>query len=144
MTEVAFHFNAPDKISYACRLLRKASRQGARVVVTGSADMLQQLDAVLWSFSATDFVAHSLATDDATVLAASPVLLLESVLDAPHQQVLLQLGDAVPAGFERFERLIEVVTLDEDDRALARQRWKHYASRGYAVQRKDLELKEPS
>ncbi|SDP79514.1 DNA polymerase III, chi subunit [Rhodoferax sp. OV413] len=144
MTEVAFHFNAPDKISYACRLLRKATRQGARVVVTGAADMLQQLDAALWSFSATDFVAHSLATDDATVLAASPVLLLESVLEAPHQQVLLQLGDAVPAGFERFERLIEVVTLDEDDRALARQRWKHYASRGYAVQRKDLELKEPS
>lgn len=144
MTEVAFHFNAPDKISYACRLLRKASRQGARVVVTGSADLLQQLDAALWSFSATDFVAHTLATADATVLAASPVVLLESVLEAPHQQVLLQLGDAVPAGFERFERLIEVVTLEEDDRALARQRWKHYASRGYAVERKDLELKEPS
>ena len=144
MTEVAFHFNAPDKISYACRLLRKASRQGARVVVTGSADLLQQLDAALWSFSATDFVAHTLATADATVLTASPVVLLESVLEAPHQQVLLQLGDAVPAGFERFERLIEVVTLEEDDRALARQRWKHYASRGYAVERKDLELKEPS
>lgn len=142
MTEVAFHFNAPDKISYACRLLRKATRQGARVVVVGSADLLQLLDTALWTFSAADFVAHSLATDDATVLAASPVLLLESLLDAPHQQVLLQLGDTVPQGFERFERLIEVVTPDEDDRAMARQRWKYYAGRGYAVQRKDLELKE--
>ena len=27
MTEVAFHFNAPDKLGYACRLLRKAVGQ---------------------------------------------------------------------------------------------------------------------
>ncbi len=142
MTQVEFHFNAPDKIAYACRLLRKASRQGSHVVVVADAAVLQALDAALWSFSATDFVPHTLATDDAAVWAASPVLLLESALQAPHQQVLLQLGDAVPAGFERFERLIEVVALDEEDRILARQRWKHYAGRGYAVQRKDLELKE--
>lgn len=142
MTHVEFHFNAPDKIAYACRLLRKASRQGGRVVVVAQAELLQALDAALWSFTATDFVAHTLATQDATVLAASPVLLLESALEAPHQQVLLQLGDTVPAGFERFERLIEVVTPGEDDRILARQRWKHYAGRGYVVQRKDLELKE--
>lgn len=144
MTHVEFHFNAPDKIAYACRLLRKASRQGGRVVVVAEADVLQALDAALWSFSATDFVVHALGTHDATVRAASPVLLLESALEAPHQQVLLQLGDTVPAGFERFERLIEVVTREGDDRVLARQRWKQYAGRGYAVQRKDLELKEPS
>ena len=30
MTEVAFHFNAPDKLGYACRLLRKAVATGAR------------------------------------------------------------------------------------------------------------------
>ena len=144
MTHVEFHFNAPDKIAYACRLLRKASRQGGRVVVVASAEVLQALDVALWNFTATDFVAHTLATQDATVLAASPVLLLESALEAPHPQVLLQLGDGVPAGFERFERLIEVVTLEEGDRILARQRWKHYAGRGYVVQRKDLELKEPA
>ena len=31
MTEIAFHFNAPDKLAYACRLLRKAVASGARV-----------------------------------------------------------------------------------------------------------------
>ena len=37
---------------------------------------------------------------------------------APHHEVLVNLGDAeVPAGFERFERLVEVVTAhDEADR----------------------------
>ena len=43
----------------------------------------------------------------------------------------------VPDGFERFERLIEVVTADEADRLQARQRWKHYAERGYAITRHD-------
>ena len=34
MTDVAFHFNAPDKLAYACRLLRKAVGSGSRVVNT--------------------------------------------------------------------------------------------------------------
>jgi len=44
----------------------------------------------------------------------------------------------VPGGFEQFERLIEVVTSDAQDRFQARQRWKHYADRGYAITRHDL------
>jgi DNA polymerase-3 subunit chi len=34
-----------------------------------------------------------------------------------------------------------VVTLDEEDRQKARHRWKHYADRGYAITRHDLNLK---
>ena len=30
MTEIAFHFNVPDKLAYSCRLLRKAYLSGAR------------------------------------------------------------------------------------------------------------------
>lgn len=141
MTEVAFHFNAPDKLAYACRLLRKAVANGSRVVVTAPADDLKQLDTLLWTFSQLDFVPHALQIGDARVVAASPVILSESVANAPHQQVLLNLGPQVPEGFERFERLIEVVSLDEADRELARSRWKHYADRGYAITRHDLNLK---
>ena len=32
--------------------------------------------------------------------------------------------------------------LDEQDRQLARRRWKHYADRGYGIQKHDLVLKE--
>jgi DNA polymerase-3 subunit chi len=53
----------------------------------------------------------------------------------PHQQVLLNLDAPVPAGFERFERLIDIVTDDEADRQDARARWRHYADRGYAITR---------
>jgi DNA polymerase-3 subunit chi len=55
--------------------------------------------------------------------------------------VLLNLGEAIPTGFERYERLIEVVDLSDEDRSLARDRWKQYVHRGYALQRHDLKLK---
>ncbi len=141
MTEVAFHFNAPDKVGYACRLLRKAHAAGAQVVVTGLMPLLRQLDTELWTFSALDFIPHCLAdathATPAAVLSASPIVLSVSPQAAPARQVLLNLGADVPEGFERFERLIEVVTQDDADRQQARVRWKHYADRGYAITRHD-------
>ena len=144
MTEVAFHFNAPDKLSYACRLLRKACSTSAQVVVMGADELMAALDAALWTFSPTAFVPHCLASADAQTLRQTPVVLGlgEQVPDGlPHHQVLVNLGTGLLSGFETFEKVIEVVTHDEQDRALARMRWKHYADRGYSLVRHDLSLK---
>jgi DNA polymerase-3 subunit chi len=141
MPAIAFHFNAPDKLAYACRLLRKAASQGAQVVVTAPSEALRQLDGLLWTFSALDFVAHAKASDPPHVRNASSVVLTEAIADAPHRQVLLNLGEEVPDGFEQFERLIEVVALDDADRLLARSRWKHYSQLGHVITRHDLNLK---
>ena len=138
MTEVAFHFNVPDKLAYGCRLLRKAWGSGARVVVTAEPETLERLDVLLWTFSALEFVPHCRLTAPAATLAASPVLLAPSLADCPHHEVLVNLGQDVPPGFERFERFIELVTVADADRAAARSRWKHYTDRGYAMQRHDL------
>ena len=143
MTEVSFHFNVPEKVGYACRLLRKATGQGSRVVVTGEADLLRTLDTQLWTFSPLEFIPHCLAAEaEPQVLAASPVVLADSPRGTPHHDVLVNLGAAVPDSFERFERLIEVVSQDEGDRQSARSRWKHYADRGYAITRHDLAGRE--
>lgn len=140
MTEIDFHFNAADKVSHVCRLLRKAVVvNGAQVVVTADAGMLDAVDAALWQFSATDFIAHCRSDGEPHVLSRSPVVLAAPDAGAlPHRQVLVNLGDDVPAGFERFERLIEVVTPDEADRMAGRARWQHYKQRGYALKRHDL------
>lgn len=138
MTGVEFHFNAPDKVGYACRLLRKAVGKGAKLVVTGEPAVLRELDTALWTFSPLEFVPHCYGdAAGAAVLAASPVVLADAAHAAPHQEVLVNLGPDVPEGFERFERLIEVVTANEDDRVQGRRRWKHYADRGYAIQKHD-------
>ncbi len=145
MTEVTFHFNVSDPIAYASRLVRKAAGAGARVVVTGHGELLQRLDQELWTASPTDFFPHCHAgSAEAHVVAASPVVLVDSARTAPHQEVLVNLGGRVPEGFERFERLNEVVSQDDDDRQQARGRWKHYADRGYAIRRYDAVTRESS
>ena len=142
MVEIAFHFNAPDKQAYACRLLRKALAQGARVTVTAPAADLARLDALLWTFSATDFVAHVRLPASDHEIRCSPLILADSLQAGvlPHREVLVNLGDEVPEGFEDFQRLIEVVASDDDDRQRARSRWKHYATQGYNIERRDLQL----
>lgn len=138
MTEIAFHFNVPDKLMYGCRLLRKAYLSGANVVVTAGPDVLAELDELLWSFSPTDFVPHCRASESENSLIGTPVLLAESLVAVPHHGVLVNLGQGTPDGFERFERVIEVVTQADDERLVARSRWKYYSDRGYAMKRHDL------
>lgn len=137
MTEVAFHFNVSDKLGYACRLLRKAAARRTPVVVTGASDALHSLDAALWTFSAQDFVAHCDDQAPAAVRQRSPIVLSALPAGQAGREVLVNLGDQVPAGFESYPRLIEIVSADEADRQSARLRWKHYADRGYAMVRHD-------
>jgi len=145
MTEVAFHFNAVDKLAYACRLLRKACASTARVIVTGDAEQMKLLDAQLWTFDPMSFVPHCLSDASPETLALTPVILTTDgnlPTSVPHHEVMINLGQSLIKGFETFERVIEVVCLDEQDKALARQRWKHYSERGYPLVRHDLSPKK--
>jgi DNA polymerase-3 subunit chi len=142
VTEIAFHFGAPDKLAYACRLLRKAAGSGAKVQVVGDDATLAQLDSDLWALSSTDFVTHCQAAADEPVRKRSTVVLSSTgVIQAGARDVLVNMGNAVPDGFEAFNRLIEVVSTNGADRDLARGRWKIYTERGYAITRHDLALK---
>ena len=137
MTRVDFHLNVGDKIDYACRLIRKVRKAGQRAVVfCEDESRLREFDAALWSFSPLEFIPH--LPDSDPLASRTPVLLTTRVEELPHHEVLVNLGAVVPQGFESFERLIEVVTADVEDRQQARERWRHYADRGYAIVRHDL------
>ncbi|MDR2991266.1 MAG: DNA polymerase III subunit chi [Burkholderiaceae bacterium] len=137
MTEIAFHFNVPDKLHYACRLLRKVYQSGNRARVVGDADTLATLDQALWTFAAQDFIPHCQVNASAALLAHTPIVLATAAGDQDCGEALVNLGAAVPAGFEHYARLIELVSQSEADRADARQRWRHYADGGYAITRYD-------
>lgn len=142
MTEVAFHFGAPDKVAYVCRLLRKAVGAGAKVVVVTNEVDLPRLDADLWAMSPTEFLPHAVATQTGAAPKHTPVLLTSTNVQGEScRDVLVNLADTVPEGFAAFARLIEVVGTDDADRAIARQRWKHYTQLGYTLARHDLALR---
>ena len=141
MTEVAFHFNVPDRLAYACRLLRKARRKGAKVAVTAPSETLGALDRALWTFEPNDFVPHvrlPCGGAFAPRLRPTPIWLVEQPADAPDHDVLLNLGHEMPLGFERFDRVIEIVSVGNEDRQSGRERWKQYTGRGYAITRHEV------
>jgi len=139
VTEVAFHFGAPDRLAYTCRRLRKATATGARLLVRAPADALAALDLALWSVGAADFVTHCDAAAAVAMRSRSSVLLLDEHAELqPEFPILVNLAEDVPPGFEQFARVIEIVSMDEQDRNLARLRWKHYTGRGYSITRHDL------
>jgi DNA polymerase III subunit chi len=142
MAQIAFHFGASDKLAYACRLLRKAAASGARVVAVADGQLLDQLDAELWAVGATDFVSHCGSQAPQATKERSAVVLVQDLAQAgAAREVLVNLGDTVPVGFEDFDRVIDVVSVDDEDRSHGRQRWKQYIQLGYAIARHDLVAK---
>ena len=138
MTTAAFHFNVENRLHYTCRLLRKAAAAGNRLVVTGSDEILDQLDRDLWALSATEFLSHCRWGGSASLVQRSAVVLCQSLDGVAGRDVLVNLAESVPPGVESFERVLEVVTVDPVAQGLARSRWKHYVKTGLTLVSHDL------
>ena len=130
MARVEFHTGVADPIGFACRLLRKAYRSGARVVVTAPPDQLAELDRALWTFGAQEFVPHVAVRGAApSTLARTPIWLApRAPADAPP--VLVNLGAEAPDEQGTFDRVIEIVGTDEASSLGGRGRWRHYVNWG--------------
>ncbi|GAB2919709.1 DNA polymerase III subunit chi [Paraburkholderia jirisanensis] len=131
MTRIDFHSNVGDSLGYACRLVRKAYLAGQPLIVLAEPPRLRAFDEQLWTFAPLEFVPHCMA--GSPLAAQTPVVLAANLDDVPHHQILLNLGDAVPAQFARFERLLEVVGNEPDELVAGRERYRFYRDRGYAL-----------
>lgn len=132
MTRIDFYHYAEDKLHYACRLAATASARESRLVVYSPDEAtLAAFDQLLWTFQPTRFVPHCRASDP--VAAETPVILAADGESLPHHDVLLNLHHEWPPFFSTFERLLEIVTSDEQDRKSARARFAFYRERGYDI-----------
>lgn len=133
MTRIDFHSNVPDKLAYACRLVRKARAANCQVVLlTKDRSELAALDQALWTFSELDFLPHVAANDP--LAASTPVILSDSDdAELPHYQILINLSAGTPAHFARFERMFEIISADDADKAAGRERYRFYQQRGYPL-----------
>jgi len=135
MTRIDFHTNVPDKVAYACRLVRKAWAANHRVVLMAEDNaQLAELNAAMWTFSATDFLPHVLAGD--ALAAGTPIILTdndEAELPHTHKELLVNLSRRAPGRVAQFERMIEVISSDEDDAAAGRKRYVAYKQQDYPL-----------
>jgi DNA polymerase-3 subunit chi len=136
MTQVEFHTGVVDRVHFVCRLLRKACRLQAAVLVTSDAATLDALDRELWTFAPHEFVPHcrvDAATADSALARRSPVWLAERCPPAPHPKIVVNLGGAMPDAPGAFSRVIEILTADPDAARAGRARWRAYAALGLEV-----------
>lgn len=136
--QVAFHFNAADKWAYTCRLVRKALSRGARLVVCADGDGLKRIDVGLWTLHPQAFLPHAGVQSPLRVVSRSPVRLCSQLVPGESGDVLVNLLPETPTGFERFNRLIDVVGTDEASRVAARARWRAHVADGRQPDRHDL------
>jgi len=141
VTDVAFHTGLEDPVAYACRLLRKVVRQGIRSLVCADGPTLDVLDKALWTFDPQDFVPHLRLRAGQVLPAHMERTLLWLVTDGetfitPGEPplVLLRLGMLESMDIPDVDRVIELVGLDDEERRLARRRWRAYEARGVIVQ----------
>lgn len=133
MTRIDFHSNVQDKVSHACRLVRKAhlARQCV-AVMAGDSAQLAQLNLALWRFSDVDFLPHVLAGDVLT--SRTPIILSDVDSETwPHFDILLNLSQRTPAGFARFQRVFEIISPDPQDAAAGRLRYLAYKQQQYQL-----------
>jgi DNA polymerase-3 subunit chi len=120
------------RLTTACRLIEKAFRSKHQVYVQArNKAEAEQLDELLWTFKAESFIPHHLVGDGPTPPPA--VRIGHGPLAADARDLLVNLAAEVPAGFERFRRILEIVGGDEALREPARQHWRYYKQQGYSV-----------
>jgi DNA polymerase-3 subunit chi len=137
MTQIDFYTNVSDKLATACRIAAKAHSLGNRMLILcPDAEVASRVDRMLWTSPATGFIPHCAPTD--ALASVTPIIIDSGAFEPTCDQVLLNLRAEWPPFFGRFERLVEIISTDEDDRQSGRERWKFYKDRGYEMRIHDL------
>jgi len=132
VTRIDFYTDVADRLQVACRLTAKALAQHLRVLIYApDGEVARALDRLMWTTPAISFVPHVMAEHQ--LAAETPVVIARDADDAPHDQVLVNLARSWPPNFARFQRLVEIVSRDDEDRQGARERFRFYRDRGYQI-----------
>jgi DNA polymerase-3 subunit chi len=115
-------------------LLEKALERDWRVVVqAGSAERVEALDALLWTYRDNSFLPHGAMTDSS---AAEQPIWLTTTQDNPNAAVVRVLidGATLPPDAANYARLMLIFDGNDPEAvAAAREQWKEGSARGLEV-----------
>lgn len=143
MTRIDFYqlsdSSAQAPLLTTCKLVRKALKEHSHIfIVVPDQRQALDLDELLWSFDPEAFIPHVVLPRDEVTDA--PVAIGMGAAPEQHAEILINLCDELPRHFQRFSRVLEMVPAHEEQREKARERYKHYKERGYALNYHQLKL----
>ncbi len=137
MTRIEFFVNVVDKPAKVAELCDKAVAKSRQLTVfTPDNAMNELLRQQLWLHSATSFMPSS-QPEEAVSQHVSIILDAEGG-HLMQDDILINLRVEYPPFFSRFRYLAELVGVDEEDKAMARKRYKFYKDRGYNIKTTDV------
>jgi DNA polymerase-3 subunit chi len=137
MTHISFYKNADNKLSVARQLVAKAWGQDKNVLIyVSDKTIADEMDRLLWTQPALSFIPH--CQDNHRLAGSTPIHIGSRMDTLARADVLINLDPDPPSVFSRFDRLLEIVTLDESDLVASRQRYRFYKERGYHLVTHDL------
>jgi DNA polymerase-3 subunit chi len=137
MTRIEFFFNVTNKLQKVADLSESAVNKGRRLMVfTADSGAAFKLENQLWAHPPIGFLPHCRA--DSALAGVTPIIIDWQGEQLPHDDVLINLQSQHPPFFSRFRRLIEIVGVDEADKAEARARYRFYRDRGYEIKSFDV------
>lgn len=132
MQKIDFHYNVPNRLRYACLVARTVYRRGLKLAIWSADERrLRELNSLLWRFDDLAFLPHVHA--DSPLAKETPIL-LSTRLESLNGDVLLLLDDNLPPEweqrFDRFSRIIDVVSTDPIELQASRNRFRAYRAAG--------------
>jgi len=138
MTRIEFFFNVENKLQKIADLSERAVKKGRRLMVfTPDTELTLKLEHFLWTHPATGFMPHCRAESE--LAPVTPIIIDTLGTQLTHDDVLINLQSQHPPFFSRFTRLIEIVGIEEADKAAARTRYSFYRDRGYEIKTFDAQ-----
>jgi len=134
MTDIGFYHLTRSPLEHALpKVLEKAHASGARVVVmAGSAERVDTLDQVLWTYDPASFLPHGSARNGEAE--AQPIWLTVDDENPNEASILVLTDGASSERVAEYARCLEM--FDGNDEAVvttARERWRGYAAAGHAL-----------
>jgi DNA polymerase-3 subunit chi len=134
VAEIGFYHLMTTPLERALpRLLERACAQGYRIVVrAASADRVEHLNSVLWTYDESSFLPHGSARDGR---AASQPIWLTDGDDNPNAATMLVLVDgAEPGDLTLYARVADLFDgSDADALEAARDRWRRAKAAGHML-----------
>jgi DNA polymerase-3 subunit chi len=118
---------AKQRWAFACRLTEIAYLRDMSVdIVAETAADAAALDDLLWTFNDNSFIPHKMALDAQSRDPGTKIHVTLDPGEAPAADLLVNLSAGLPAHWERYARIAEVIDADEERRRLGRERFKSY------------------
>lgn len=138
MTQVTFYVldkedqQHPAHWQVACQLAAQCYRNKQRcVVLCEDQGKAESFDELLWQQPTDAFVPHNLTGEGP--VNGTPVQIAWQSASSSGRAVLINLTDTMPQQSHTFKRIIDFVPVAEQQKHVARQRYKHYRAAGFSL-----------